>query len=355
MGDTSDRTRYHQVLLAKSEVGYRNLIRLSSLSYTDGFYYKPRIDRDTLRAHSEGLVATTCCLQGEVLQTILKKGEEEGLKIFKEYLDIFGEDYYIEIQDHGIPDQRKCNAVLLRWAAQFGVGVIATNDVHYVHRDDAAAQDVLLCLQTGRAYNDPTRMRFENDQFFLKSVPEMQAAFAEAVGDPLVVDRALDTTREIADKCALDLRMGELLMPHFPIPEAFEQPGAYLRHLVYEGAKMRYGAATAGAVSETVRERLDYELKVISEMGFDGYFLIVQDFTTAARDLGVSVGPGRGSAAGSCVAYCLGITGIDPTRIRPAFRALPQPRARLDAGHRHRLRRPGARQGHRLRRREVRA
>jgi DNA polymerase-3 subunit alpha len=310
MGDTSDRTRYHQVLLAKNEAGYRNLIKLSSLSYTDGFYYKPRIDRDTLREHSEGLVATTCCLQGEVLQTILNKGEAEGLEVFKEYLDIFGEDYYIEIQDHGIPEQRKCNAVLLKWAKQLDVKVVATNDVHYVEQDDAAAQDVLLCLQTGRALNDPTRMRFENDQFFLKSTQQMQAAFADSVGDALVVDRALDTTREIADKCKLELQMGNLLMPHFPLPEAFDDDmGAYLRHLVYEGAKMRYGAE---GISETVRERLDFELKVIAEMGYDGYFLIVQDFTTAARDLGVSVGPGRGSAAGSAVAYCLGITNIDP-------------------------------------------
>ncbi len=322
MGDTNDRTRYHQVLLAKNEEGYRNLIKLSSLSYTDGFYYKPRIDRDTLRAHSEGLVATTCCLQGEVLQTILHQGEVAGLKVFKEYLDIFGEDYYIEIQDHGIPEQRKCNAVLLRWAEQFGVKVVATNDVHYVEQDDAAAQDVLLCLQTGRALNDPTRMRFENDQFFLKSAPQMQAAFVDSIEDRRVVDRALDTTREIADKCKLDLQMGTLLMPHFPLPDAFEQPGAYLRHLVYEGAKVRYGRE---GLSEVIRERLDYELKVIAEMGFDGYFLIVQDFTTAARDLGVSVGPGRGSAAGSCVAYCLGITNIDPLQYDLLFERFLNP------------------------------
>ena len=312
MEDTSDRTRYHQVLLAKNEAGYRNLIKLSSLSYTDGFYYKPRIDRDILRAHSEGLVATTCCLQGEVLQTILNKGEEAALPVFKEYLDIFGEDYYIEIQDHGIPEQRTCNAVLLKWAEQFGVKVVATNDVHYVEQDDAAAQDVLLCLQTGKALNDPNRMRFENDQFFLKNTQQMQAAFAESVGQgigaPTVIDRALDTTREIADKCTFDLPMGKLLMPHFPLPPAFNNDmGAYLRHLVFEGAKMRYGTVT-----EQVRERIDLELGIIGDMGFDGYFLIVQDFTTAARDLGVSVGPGRGSAAGSCVAYCLGITNIDP-------------------------------------------
>ncbi len=308
MGDKSDRTRYHQVLLAKDEEGYRNLIRLSSLSYTDGYYYKPRIDRETLKEHSAGLVATTCCLQGEVLQTILKKGEDAGLEVFKGYLDIFGDDYYVEIQDHGIPDQQTCNAVLLRWAERFGVRVVATNDVHYVEQEDAAAQDVLLCLQTGKGLSDPGRMKFENDQFYLKSLPQMQAAFQQSVGDARVIDAALDATREVADKCAFELPMGELLMPHFPLPEAFgADMGAYLRHLVYEGAKTRYPELTAA-----VTERIDLELRIIGQMGFDGYFLIVQDFTTAARELGVSVGPGRGSAAGSAVAYCLGITNIDP-------------------------------------------
>jgi DNA polymerase III subunit alpha len=167
--DRSDRTRYHQVLLAKNEQGYRNLIKLSSLSYVDGFYYYPRIDREVLRAHADGLVATTCCLQGEVLQAILHRGEDEARRVFEEYLDIFGEDYYVEIQDHGIPDQHKCNEVLLRWAKEYGVKVIATNDVHYVEEGDAEAQDILLCLQTGKDLHDPDRMRFENNQFFLKS------------------------------------------------------------------------------------------------------------------------------------------------------------------------------------------
>jgi len=321
IADKDDRTRYHQVLLAKDEEGYRNLMRLSSLSYTDGYYYKPRIDREVLKAHSAGLVASTCCLQGEVLQTILKRGEAEGREAFKAYLDIFGEDYYIEIQDHGIPEQRKCNEVLLRWAKEFGVKVIATNDVHYVNQEDAPAQDVLLCLQTGKALNDPGRMRFENDQFFLKSVPQMQAAFADAVGDPLVVDAALDATREVADKCRLDLSMGTLLMPHFPLPPAFAADmEGYLRHLVYEGARRRYPEIT-----EVIRERLDLELGVIGQMGFAGYFLIVQDFTTAARDLGVSVGPGRGSAAGSAVAYCLGVTNIDPLKYDLLFERFLNP------------------------------
>ncbi|MEM6325693.1 MAG: PHP domain-containing protein, partial [Bacteroidota bacterium] len=183
MADKQDRARYHQVLLAKNLTGYRNLIKLASLSNTDGYYYKPRIDKETLRAHSEGLVATTCCLQGEVLQTILKKGEDEGLKVFKEYLDIFGDDYYVELQDHAIPEQRQCNAVLARWAQELGVTCIATNDVHYIHREDAEAQDVLLCLQTGKDLHDPNRMRFENDQFYLKSAAEMKQAFLPSVGE----------------------------------------------------------------------------------------------------------------------------------------------------------------------------
>jgi DNA polymerase III subunit alpha len=319
--DRSDRVRYHQVLLAKNETGYRNLIALSSLSYLDGYYYHPRIDRTVLKRHSEGLVATTCCLQGEVLQTILKKGEDAAKVIFKEYLDIFGEDYYIELQDHHIPDQRKCNEVLLRWAAEFGVKTVATNDVHYVDQSDAPAQDVLLCLQTGKMLSDPNRMRFENDQFFLKGLPQMQAALSGSIADPRLVDLALDTTREIADKCKLELPMGKLLMPHFPIPAEFnDDAGAYLRHLVYEGARRRYGD-----ISEVLRERLDLELGVIHSMGFDGYFLIVQDFTTAARKLGVSVGPGRGSAAGSAVAYSLGITNIDPLKYDLLFERFLNP------------------------------
>ncbi|MFN3596229.1 MAG: DNA polymerase III subunit alpha [Rubricoccaceae bacterium] len=329
MREREDRTRYHQVLLAKNEEGYRNLIKLSSLSYTDGYYYKPRIDKAALRAHSAGLVATTCCLQGEVLQTILHKGEEAGRRVFEEYLEIFGEDYYVEVQDHAIPEQRRCNAVLLRWAKEYGVGVVASNDVHYVHRADAEAQDVLLCLQTGKDLHDPHRMRFENDQFYLKTADEMRDAFrasiAEGVfGGPLDVDAALERTAEIAGKCRLELAMGKLLMPHFPIPPPHADADAYLRHLTYERARERYGEAT-GALPEAVRERLDFELKVIRDMGFAGYFLIVQDFTTAARRLGVSVGPGRGSAAGSAVAYCLGITNIDPLRYDLLFERFLNP------------------------------
>jgi DNA polymerase III subunit alpha len=318
MADRSDKTRYHQVLLAKNETGYRNLCKLASLAYTEGYYYKARIDKDALRRYSEGLVATTCCLQGEVLQTILKRGEEAARPVFEQYLDIFGEDYYVEIQDHGIPEQKRCNDVLLRWATEYGVKVIATNDVHYVDRADAEAQDVLLCLQTGKDRSDPNRMRFENDQFFLKSPAEMLAAFEDL--PRLVAETALANTREVADKCAFELPMGRLLMPHFPLPEGFSDADAYLRHLTFEGARRRWPE-----MPQHVVERLDFELRVIATMGFAGYFLIVQDFTTAARTLGVSVGPGRGSAAGSAVAYCLGITNIDPLQYDLLFERFLNP------------------------------
>ena len=318
MHDKTDRTRYHQVLLAKNEAGYRNLIKLSSISYSDGYYYKPRLDREALKKYSEGLIATTCCLQGEVLQTILKKGEESAKKVFEAYLDIFGEDYYIEIQDHGIADQHTCNATLMKWAQEYNVGVIASNDVHYVNEEDAEAQDILLCLQTGKDLNDPNRMRFENSQFYLKDTPEMLQALSAF---PAQRESILDRTREIVDKCDLEISMGTLLMPHYPIPEDFDNNmDAFLKHLVFEGARKKYPE-----LSQEVVERLELELKIIAEMGYAGYFLIVQDFTTAARNLDVSVGPGRGSAAGSAVAFCLGITNIDPLKYDLLFERFLNP------------------------------
>ena len=319
MQDRSERTRYHQVLLAKNQEGYQNLIKLSSLSFTDGYYYKPRIDKEVLRRHSGGLIATTCCLQGEVLQAILDKGEAAARKIFEAYLEIFGDDYYVEIQDHGIEDQRKCNAVLLRWAKEYGVKIIATNDVHYIQQEDSAAQDVLLCLQTGKDLTDPNRMRFENDQFYLKTADQMRASLGDL--GAVLTDQALDTTREIVDKCDLELSMGKLLMPHYPIPAEFgNDMDAYLKHLVFQRARGRYPE-----LEQHVVDRLNLELGIIKEMGYAGYFLIVQDFTTAARELDVRVGPGRGSAAGSAVAFCLGITNIDPLKYDLLFERFLNP------------------------------
>jgi DNA polymerase-3 subunit alpha len=304
--DKSDATRYHQVLLAKNQTGYENLMQLSSTSFLEGFYYKPRIDRDLLREHHEGLVATTCCLQGEVPQAILNKGEERARELFEEYLEIFGDDYYIEIQDHDIDDQKTVNEVLLKWAKEYDVEVLATNDVHYVDQQDHEAQDLLLCLQTGDDYNDPDRMRFSSDEFYLKGEEEMTEALT---GIPKEFQReALVTTNKVADKCKFDLPMGDLLMPHYPIPDGFEDMDTYLRHLTFERAKERYG----DPLPQNVVDRLNHELGIIADEDYSGYFLIVQDFTEAARDLGVRVGPGRGSAAGSCVSYCLGITDVDP-------------------------------------------
>ncbi len=319
MQDRRDKTRYHQLLLAKNKQGYQNLIKLSSLSFTQGHYYKPRIDKETLRAHSEGLVATTCCIQGEVPRAILARGEEKARAVFEEWLDIFGEDYYIEIQDHGLEKQKRCNAVLMRWAKEYNVSAIATNDVHYIGQGDAEAQDVLLCLQTRKDFSDPDRMRFDNDQFFFKSASEMQAALKDL--DPIARDAALNTTREIVDKCTVELPKIDMLMPYYPIPAEFDgNADACLRSMVLARARERYGE-----ISQGVAERLDHELGIIRDMGFASYFLIVQDITTAARQLGVHVGPGRGSAAGSAVAYCLGITNIDPFRYDLIFERFLNP------------------------------
>ncbi len=300
MHDRKDKTRYHQILLAKNETGYKNLSILCSMGFLEGYYYKPRVDKRLIQQHAEGLVATTCCLASEVSQRILHQGEAVAEKYFLEWLDIFGEDYYIELQRHGLKAQDQCNAVLLRWAKKYHVKAIATNDVHYVDQQDSTAQDILLCLQTGKDYTDPNRMRFENDQFFLKSPQEMTSLFAD-------VPEALANTQEISEKVQPISLERDVLLPLFCVPEGFATQSAYLRHLALMGAKRRYGTLTA-----TLEERINYELAVIQEMGFPGYFLIVQDFIQAAKNLGVFVGPGRGSVAGSVVAYCIGITNIDP-------------------------------------------
>ena len=308
MSGRTDKKRYHQVLWAKNAVGYKNLCTLSSLSFLDGFYHKPRIDLETLAKYSEGLVATTCCLQGMVPQRILQGKKAEARKVFELFCDIFGDDYYIELQNHDLDDQHKVNQTLVRWAIETGVEVVATNDVHYIAREDHAAQDILLCLQTGKDRDDPNRMRFEGDQFYLKSPEEMVAAMG-FLEDPLQ-QQALENSLAIADKCRLELDTGTFLMPHFPLPESYSQDmDGYLRSLTMEGAKERYEP-----LGPDVMERLNHELGIIKEMGYAGYFLIVQDFTNAARKLDVAVGPARGSAAGSAVAYCLGITNIDPLK-----------------------------------------
>jgi len=308
MDDKKDRTRYHQVLLAKNMTGYKNLSKLCSLGFTEGLYYKPRIDKPTLAEHAEGLIATTCCIASEINQTIINKGEKEAKALFEWYLNVFGDDYYIELQRHGLNDQDKCNETLVKWAKEYNVKMVATNDCHYVNEEDSEAHDILLALQTNADINDPNRFRFTDDNnnlntdYYLKTPEEMQDLFDD-------LPSAIDNTNEIIEKIEdIDLS-SELLLPHYSIPDQFDSMADYLRHMTFEGAKKRYGEIT-----QDITERINQELAIINKMDFAGYFLITQDFTTEARKRDVFVGPGRGSAAGSVVAYCLGIINIDPMR-----------------------------------------
>lgn len=317
MQDRKNRTRHHQLLLARNEIGYQNLVTLSSLSYSNGFYYKPRIDFETLAKYSEGLIATTCCIQGAIPQAILINGEEQARETFKKYLEVFGEHFYIEIQPPVIDDQERVNQTLVRWSTEFKVPIIATNDVHYVEAEDFNAQEVLLCLQSNTKLSDPNRWTFGEGKLYLKSADEM----LDELGGPKAAASWLDRTGAIVDQCNVELKLDQLLMPHYPIPEQFDNnSGRYLRHLVFEGAKRRYPE-----LSSEVTDRLNLELGIIEQMGYAGYFLIVQDFTTEARKMQVDVGPGRGSAAGSAVAYCLGITNIDPLKYGLLFERFLNP------------------------------
>ncbi|ULQ57926.1 DNA polymerase III subunit alpha [Flavihumibacter rivuli] len=327
--------RYHQVLLAKNAKGYQNLIKLTSLGYTEGMYSKyPRIDKELIEKYHEGLIATTCCIGAYVPQTILHDGEDAAEKEFKWWLDIFGEDYFIELQRHNLKEQELINQVLLKFAVKFNVPVIATNDSHYTDRDDSNAHDILLCINTGEKQSTPgfddfvnddthiknRRFKFPNDQFYFKGTQEMKELFKD-------VPEAIDNTNMIVDRVELLNLKKDILLPAFPIPKEFQvhddanlNQWEYLKHLTYEGAKMRYTDITPD-----IQERLDFELFTIKTMGFAGYFLIVSDFIRAGRDLGVFVGPGRGSAAGSAVAYCIGITNIDPIKYNLLFERFLNP------------------------------
>lgn len=320
--------RYHQLFLAKNATGYKNLVKLCSLGYMEGLYGKyPRIDKELVLQYHEGLIATTCCIGAEVPQTILRHGEAEARKKFEWWLDLFGEDYYVELQRHFMPEQDKVNEVLIGFAKEYNVKIIASNDSHYVEREDYNAHDILLCINTGEKQSTPsnkdfsddsaggkgTRFAFFNDQFYFKTGEEMSKLFHD-------LPEAIDNTGEIVDKVEHLKLKKDILLPHFKIPDNFEDQDAYLRHLTYEGARERYKDITA-----EVEERLNFELFTIRTMGFAGYFLIVSDFIKAGRDLGVFVGPGRGSAAGSAVAYCIGITNIDPIKYKLLFERFLNP------------------------------
>ena len=321
--------RCHQLLLAKNEVGYQNLVKLCSIGYIEGLYGKyPRIDKEILLQHHEGLIATTCCLGAEVPRTILKKGEEEAEKVFKWWLDLFGEDYYVEFQRHDIPEQIKVNEVLVKFARKYNVPIIASNDSHYVDQQDANAHDILLCINTGEKQSTPTmkefsdddamvkdrRFAFYNDQFYFKNTAEMSKLFAD-------LPEAIENTNAIVEKIKPLKLERDILLPHFVVPEEFHNDqDAYLEDITWKGAHERYKEITA-----EVEERIKFELFTIKTMGFAGYFLIVSDFIKAGRDLGVFIGPGRGSAAGSVVAYCTGITNIDPIKYNLLFERFLNP------------------------------
>ena len=312
--------RYHQLMLAKNEQGYKNLSKLCSLGYMQGFYSKwPRIDKELVLKYHEGLIATTCCIGAEIPQAILNKGEEEAEKLFKWWLELFGDDYYIELQRHQMEEQEKVNAVLLKFAQKYGTKVIATNDSHYVDQDDFNAHDILLCVNTGEYQSTEKgdgkgkRFGFHNDQFFFKSQQEMGQLFAD-------VPESLDNTAEIVDKINTPELKRDILLPNFPIPAPFKNADEYLSNLTFAGAKKKYGI-----ISLEVEERINHELKIIKDMGFAGYFLITSDFINAGKDMGVVVGPGRGSAAGSVVAYCINITNIDPIKYKLLFERFLNP------------------------------
>lgn len=322
-GRPIDQSGWHLVLLAKNAVGYRNLIKMVSLGWTEGFYMKPRIDKELLEKYHEGIIVSSACLGGEVPQHIMHNHIEEAEKTIQWFKGIFGEDYYLELQRHKTDkpnantetyeEQERVNKILLELGKKHGVKVIATNDSHFVNEEDGEAHDRLICLSTNKTVSDPKRMHYTKQEW-IKTQAEMSAIFAD-------IPEVLANTQEVIDKVELYSIDSDPLMPDFPLPEGFADADDYLRHLTYQGAERKYGEG----LNDEVRERLDFELETIKKMGYPGYFLIVQDFIAAARDMGVFVGPGRGSAAGSAVAYALGITDIDPIKYDLLFERFLNP------------------------------
>lgn len=313
--ESGGKVYYHLTLLAENNIGYKNLIKLSSLAFLEGYYYQPRMDWELLQRHSEGIIATSGCLGGHVLQKMLK-GDISGAESDAGRLqDIFGKDnFFIEIQDHGIAEQHQTNPQLIELAKKIGAPLLATNDTHYTHREDHEAHDALLCVQTGCTIADPNRFKFEGTEHYLKSAQEMRYLFRE-------VPAACDNTLWIAERAEIDIPFGNSVLPHFPIPDGFSDDGDYLRHLAYKGAHERWGETLPNSVTQ----RLDYELEVIGGMGFSSYFLIVWDLIRYAREQDIRVGPGRGSAAGCAIAYCLRITDLDPIKYDLIFERFLNP------------------------------
>ncbi len=304
---------YHLVLLAENNEGYQNLMKIVSVGFTEGFYYRPRVDKEILRKHHEGIIALSACLAGEVQREIMKGQYDSACRAAKEYEEIFGKgNFFLELQDHGIPEQKQVNQALLRMSRELNLELVATNDVHYTYKEDVKPHDILLCLQTGKRLADEDRMRYEGGQYYVKSPEEMARLFPYA-------PKALENTQKIADRCRVEIEFGVTKLPRFDVPEGYTS-WEYLNELCSQGLKERYPEDDG-----TLREQLTYELSIIQKMGYVDYFLIVWDFIRYARDHGIAVGPGRGSAAGSLVSYTLGITNIDPARYQLLFERFLNP------------------------------
>ena len=304
---------YHLVLLAENNTGYSNLMKIVSKGFVDGYYYKPRVDMEVLEQYHEGIIALSACLAGEVPRAITRGNYEEAKEIALKYQKCFGkENYFLELQDHGIPEQQNVNQHLLRMSQELGIELVATNDIHYTYAQDAEPHDILLCIQTGKKLADEDRMRYEGGQYYVKSEQEMAELFPYA-------RQALENTQKIADRCHVEIEFGVTKLPHFEVPEGYDS-WSYLNKLCFDGLKKRYPQNHT-----ELEDRLNYELGVIKEMGYVDYFLIVWDFIHYAREHDISVGPGRGSAAGSLVSYTTGITNIDPIKYNLLFERFLNP------------------------------
>ena len=302
-----DNDSYHLVLLCKDRTGYENLCLLVSEAFLNGMYVKPRVDLELLRKHHEGLIALSACLAGAIPRKLMDEDYEGAVNYARQLADIFGEDnFFLELQDHGIPEQRPVNQGVMRIARETGLPLVVTNDAHYLRREDAKMQDVLLCVQTGKTVDDPDRMKFQTEEFYLKSEEELRQLFPNC-------EEAFENTAKIAERCNLEFVFNQYHLPSFPVPEGYTNE-EYFRKLCMDGFRERYTDPP-----ESYLERLEYEIGVISRMGYVNYYLIVWDFIRFAKDSGIPVGPGRGSGAASIVAYCLHITEVDPMKYALIF------------------------------------
>ncbi len=315
--NNNNAERYHLVLLAKNNTGYQNLVKLVSIAHIKGFYRRPRINKELLETHSEGLICLSACIQGEVSKNIIN-GNKDGAKRTAQYFkNLFKDDFYIELQDHNLPEEKQANPELIKIAQELEIPMVITNDSHYLRKEDAAWHDTLLCIQTNALKEDEDRFRFPNNEFYVKTIEELRESFKWM--DSALFEQAIENTALIADKCHVIIKMGENILPSFDVPKNHTIP-SYLGYLVRKGLDERYGEIT-----EEIKERCKYELDIINKMGFDAYFLIVWDFINYAKTHGIPVGPGRGSAAGSLVAYALGITDLDPIKHHLLFERFLNP------------------------------